>query len=171
MMSVKYTKKWAQNFPDTVFSETQPCWEHHVGCPEVNGKVKITLEQPWGPEREQMYSSFFNLGARCGWVVNATPQPFYLRKRPGSQCTGVLLVPTAGLHGYGCEPRTVHPAASRYTDWAIPAHGHVKISQQHMWTVNTEVLKLSVNKWPAPSHYAILCAYAHCTIWWIDTQT
>ena len=26
----------------------------------------------------QLYS-FFNLGARCGWVVNAKPRPLYLR--------------------------------------------------------------------------------------------
>jgi hypothetical protein len=34
-----------------------------------------------GPDEEQTYSSFFNLGSRWGWVVNATPRPLYSGKR------------------------------------------------------------------------------------------
>ena len=30
--------------------------------------------------------SFFNLGARWVWVVNATPRPLYPRERPGTHC-------------------------------------------------------------------------------------
>jgi hypothetical protein len=37
-------------------------------------KVKFTLEQVY------LYS-FFNLGTRWGWVVNATPRPLYPRER------------------------------------------------------------------------------------------
>ena len=33
-----------------------------------------------------MCSSVFNLGARLGWVVNATPPPLYRRERPGTHC-------------------------------------------------------------------------------------
>jgi hypothetical protein len=36
-----------------------------------------------------------------GWVVNATPQPFYPRERPGTHCVGGWLSPRAGLNG--CE--------------------------------------------------------------------
>jgi hypothetical protein len=34
----------------------------------------------------------FNLGARWGWVVKATPRPLYPRKRPGSNWVGPGLV-------------------------------------------------------------------------------
>ena len=64
-----------------------------------------------------------------GWVVNATPRPFYSRKRPGTHCIRGWVGPKAGLDEYGIsrpppgfDPYTVQPIASRYTDWAIPAH-------------------------------------------------
>jgi hypothetical protein len=50
-------------------------------------------------------------------------------KRPGTHCIGGLVGPRAGLDGCGksrpppgFDPRTVQPVASRYTDYAIPAH-------------------------------------------------
>ena len=64
-----------------------------------------------------------------GWVVNATPRPLYPREIPGTPCIGGWVGPRAGLDGCGksrpppgSDPRTVQPVASRYTDWAIPAH-------------------------------------------------
>jgi len=39
-------------------------------------KVKSTLEQARGGVDVYLYS-FFNLGARCGWVVNVTPRPLF----------------------------------------------------------------------------------------------
>ena len=40
-----------------------------------------------GPEGAVVYLySFFNLGARCRWVVNATPGKLYHRERPGTHC-------------------------------------------------------------------------------------
>ena len=66
---------------------------------------------------------------RWGWVVSATPRPLYPRERIGTHCTGCWVDPRAGLDGCGksrpppeFDPRTVQPVASRYTDWAIPAH-------------------------------------------------
>jgi len=55
------------------------------------------------------------------------PAALHPGKRPGTHCTG-LVGPGADLEG--CVnlaltrilPRTVKPVASRYTDWAIPAH-------------------------------------------------
>ena len=41
-----------------------------------------------GGGAEVEFYSFFNLGARWGWVVNATPRPPYRRESPGSYCTG-----------------------------------------------------------------------------------
>jgi hypothetical protein len=41
------------------------------------------------------------LGARRGWVVNATPWPLYSQKRPGTHCIGGWVSPRVGLDG--CE--------------------------------------------------------------------
>jgi hypothetical protein len=72
--------------------------------------------------------SFFNLYARCGGVVNATPWSLYPREKPGTHCIRGWVGPRAGLDGCGkprlapgLDPRTVQPVASRYTDWAIAA--------------------------------------------------
>ena len=63
-----------------------------------------------------------------GWVVNATPRPFYLPvTRTGTHCTGGWVGPTPGLAGVenlspsGFDPRAVQPLASRNTDDAISA--------------------------------------------------
>jgi hypothetical protein len=64
--------------------------------------------------------SFFNLGARWRWVVNTTPwYPLYRRLgRPQGRSGRVLKIsPPPGF-----DPRTIQLVASRYTDWAIPAH-------------------------------------------------
>jgi hypothetical protein len=64
-----------------------------------------------------------------GWVVNATPRPLYLRKRPSTHCTGGWVRARAGLDGCGKSrhqwdsiPGPSSPVSSRYTDWANPAH-------------------------------------------------
>ena len=52
-------------------------------------KVKLTLEQATKAQKgSRGIYSFFNLGARWGWVVNETPRPLYPRKRPGTHCIG-----------------------------------------------------------------------------------
>jgi len=66
------------------------------------------------------------MGVGCqSFVPAALPQG----KRPGTHCTGSWEGPREGLDGCGksrpprkFDPRTVQPVASRYTDWAIPAH-------------------------------------------------
>ena len=75
------------------------------------------------------------------WVVNAKPQPLYPRERPGTHCIGGWLGGPQGRSGRvrkilptpGFDPRTVQPVASRYTDWAIPAHAcsfdEIKLSE------------------------------------------
>ena len=42
-----------------------------------------------------------NLGARWGWVVNATPRQLFPPGRPGTHCTGGWVGPRAGLGGCG----------------------------------------------------------------------
>jgi hypothetical protein len=73
--------------------------------------------------------SFFNLGASCGgW---STPRPGRFTK--GKEIRYTLYRRLGGPQGRSgrerkiappprIDPRTVHPVASRYTNWAIPAH-------------------------------------------------
>ena len=58
-----------------------------------------------------------------GWVVNATPRPFYPRERPGTNCTGGWVGPRAGLDGCGkSRPhRQSIPGRSSLCRVAIPA--------------------------------------------------
>jgi hypothetical protein len=44
--------------------------------------------------------SFFNLGARWGWAVNATSRPLYPQERPGTHHIGGV-GPRAGLDRCG----------------------------------------------------------------------
>jgi len=53
------------------------------------------------PTVQVQFYSFFNLGARWGWMVNATSQPLYPRERPGTSYTGGCVGPSSGLHGSG----------------------------------------------------------------------
>jgi len=78
-----------------------------VQIPTVKVKVKFTLEQATKAQKErvgvQPYS-FFNLGARRGWVVNATPGRFPPRERPHTRCIGGRVGPGAGLDRCGESP-------------------------------------------------------------------
>jgi len=71
------------------------------------------LRRPRGEVEVQLYS-FFNLGARWGWVVNATPRPLYPRGRPGTRCIGGWVGAIAGLYGFGksCLHRDSIPGPS-----------------------------------------------------------
>ena len=71
--------------------------------------------RPKGGVDVHLYS-FFNLGARWRWMVNATPRPFYPRERPGTDCTGGCVDPRDGLDA--CE--YIAPVGIRSTD--RPAH-------------------------------------------------
>ena len=94
-------------------------------------KVKVALEQAMKAQSGSggIALLFFNLGTRCGCVVNATPRPLYLRERDP--------VPIVWEAGWAPEPvwmgaenltpprsdlRTVQPVASHYNYFAIPAH-------------------------------------------------
>ena len=49
---------------------------------------------------------FFNLGARWGWMVNATPWLLYSQERHGTHCIQVWVGPSAGLDG--CKKSCPH---------------------------------------------------------------
>jgi hypothetical protein len=55
-----------------------------------------------------------------GWVLNATPRQLFSRERPGTHCIGGWVWKISLPQRF--DPRTVQPAASRYTDSAISAH-------------------------------------------------
>ena len=75
---------------------------------------------------------FHDRGPRRGWVVSSTPRSYFT---PGKD--PVPIVQVAGwapgpvwtaenLDTPEFDPRTVHPAVSRYTDWAIrPTFGYM----------------------------------------------
>ena len=66
-------------------------------------KVKFALKQATKAQSrgaEVYLYSFFNLGTRCGWVVNATPWPLYPRERTGILCIGGWVGLRAGLDGH-----------------------------------------------------------------------
>jgi len=99
----------------------------------VGAKVELPCNRPRRPTgwaEVQLYS-FFNLGARwecvCGrrhasaaLPPGVTRYPIYRRLGgpPGSVWTGAGKYCTPP----GLDPRTLHPVASRSTDWAITAH-------------------------------------------------
>ena len=81
-------------------------------------------------------------GTRRGWGVSVTPRPLFTPgERLGTHCTGDWVGPQ-GRYGDRCgkksrpppgfDPRTVHPVASRYTDWATrPTHlGIILVNKQ-----------------------------------------
>jgi len=55
---------------------------------KVKVKVNVTLQQATKAQRGKVeLYSFFNLGARWGWVVNATPKLLYtLGNRSATHC-------------------------------------------------------------------------------------
>jgi hypothetical protein len=68
----------------------------------VKVKIKFAQKQTMKAQRgnKGIAYSFFNLGARLGWVVNATPRPIDPRERPSTHCIGGWVGPRAGLDGY-----------------------------------------------------------------------
>ena len=100
---------------------------------QLEVQVKFTLEQATKAERGSrcILYFFFNLSARWGWVVNASPRPLYTREWPGTHCTGGWVDPRAGLEGAenlaptGFDPRTVQPVSIPYTDWAVRTHDEI----------------------------------------------
>jgi hypothetical protein len=102
------------------------------------GKVHPTVRHE-RTEGEYTHSCFldFNLGTRWGYGINATPRPLYPWERDpvliateagwalGSDWTGAEnLAPPAFVS------RTVHPGASFWTDWAIPAHSPMSVESE-----------------------------------------
>jgi hypothetical protein len=85
-----------------------------------------------GPEREYRYSSTLSLASALDGVggqrhtppalpPEKTQYPLYRRLDGPQGWSGWV---RKMLHPPGFDPRTAQPVASRYTDWAIPAHDH-----------------------------------------------
>jgi hypothetical protein len=94
-------------------------------------QVKFTLEQTMKTKRRSrvIICSFFNLGARCGNVVNAKPRPLYPRERNGYPLYRRLVGSQVWsgrvqkmLPAFGIDLWTVYSLASRCIDYALPAH-------------------------------------------------
>ena len=73
-----------------------------------------------------LFYSCFNIGARKGWVVSATPRPLYPQGRASLSYCRLSGLWAESWGGGGTispipasEHRTVQPIVIRYTDWAI----------------------------------------------------
>jgi len=66
----------------------------------THGKLTVKFT-PYLTSRQRKYIStlFFNLDARWGRLVNATPWPFDPREWPSTNCIGSWVGPTPGLDG------------------------------------------------------------------------
>jgi hypothetical protein len=79
--------------------------------------------------------SFFNIGARSGWLANTTLRRLYPQERdpiPIVKEAGWVQEPVwTGVENLalpGSDPRNVQSVASRYTDNVILAHYNLKFS-------------------------------------------
>ena len=76
---------------------------------------------------------FLNLGTRCAWVVNATPEPLYHIERDfGTQCKAGWVGP--GPVWMGAEnlaSTAVQSVVSRYTSYSVLEHCNDKIDTLH----------------------------------------
>ena len=110
------------------------------------GKGKFTLEKAKGGAETQLYS-FLKLGARWGWVVNATPRPLYPRERPGTHCIGGWVGPKASLDM--CGKSRLHrdsiPGPSSPYRVAIPTEPSRHDSFLICTTLSAKVCSVSVN--------------------------
>jgi hypothetical protein len=92
---------------------------------EVKVKLKFTLEEAKKAQRgtDVKLYSFLNLGARWGWVFNATSRPLY----PPGKTRYPLYRRLGGPQGRpererkispppGFDPHVIQPVAVRYTD-------------------------------------------------------
>ena len=86
---------------DIVLCKSQ--FPNHTVTLKVKVKVKFTLEQVMQAQRvsRSIALSFFNLCAKWGWVVNATPQLLYPQERAGTYRIGGWVGLRAGLDSCG----------------------------------------------------------------------
>jgi hypothetical protein len=84
-----------------------------------------------GPEGKQRYNSTLSLTSALDEVgfQHQTPAALPPGKKHAAHCKEGWMGPRSLWTGAenlapppGFDPRTVQPVASRYTDWAIPAH-------------------------------------------------
>ena len=95
----------------------------YLNCTMMHGltnlkfvKTKVTPQQIMKAQRANRRIALFLNSTIEGWGVSATPRPLYLREWFGAHYAGGWVGPR------GFDLRTVHPLASPYTDYAIPAH-------------------------------------------------
>jgi hypothetical protein len=91
-----------------------------------------------------MLYSFFNLGARWGWVVNATPRPLYPGERdplPIVREAGWAPGLSGRVRKISPQPRfdcrTVQPVASDDTDWAMICVSIHKLTKEKQYDQNS----------------------------------
>ena len=81
--------------------------------------VHLTPEQAMSPRRgvEVYLYSFFNLGSRCRWVVNATPQPLVPTVQEAGWASGPVWTVVENFASFGI--RSPDPPARRQSQLCI----------------------------------------------------
>ena len=101
---------------------------------------------------------FHDHGTRRGWVVSSTPRPYFTPGKvpvsivqEGGWAPVSVWMGVENLAPPGFDPRTVHPVASRYTDWATRPTRKENISLQ-IHDVNMKSQNLQ-NSWQIPQPF------------------
>jgi len=99
--------RWILNLPSTFYRSRTLRLLFAVICPSFNLQMSSVF---WRLSERSLLCvvlwnySFFNLGARCGWVVNATPRPLYLK-----ESRYPLYRRLGGPHGRSVRVRKISP--------------------------------------------------------------
>jgi len=137
----------------------------------IKGKVKRTLVQALRlctgciacKGSRGIALLFLDHSTRRGWGVSVTPRPLFT---PGKDMVpivqeagwapGPIWTGAENLARPGFDPWTVHPIASRYTDWAITAH----------------ILSHELHKIPPPPHSSFsICTFPMQFVFWNQLST
>ena len=80
-----------------------------------------------------------NLGARWGWVVNATPRPFYPRERPTIDCTGGWVGHRASLDGFRKSRPHRHSIPGPSSPYRVAMPTELSRPDKRMWEANIKM--------------------------------
>jgi hypothetical protein len=117
-----------------------------------------------------------------GWVVNATPRPFYPWERPGTHCTGGWVGPRAGLDRCGnfLPPTGTRspdrPASSEslyrlgYPDPLLKAHSHIYLPSEPRSSKWSPSFRFPHNQTSVNCYHSGVIPPAGCCTWLLSAS-